>query len=246
MLLKHGRGSNLQPGEFRTSQNWVGGSRPGNAIYVPPPPYEVLPAMGSLEKFIHSNTPTLIKAGLAHVQFETIHPFLDGNGRLGRLLITFILCAEGALTQPLLYLSLYFKENRQAYYEHLQKVREKGDWEEWLVFYLEGIEAVSKQATETAQKLLTLFEKDEKKIRELGKAAMSALRVFDLLKERIFIAPAVACRRLNSTFPTVNLALKHLSTLGIAREITGRKTHRIYSYDPYMKILRQGTDSPKT
>lgn len=247
VLLKHGRGSNKQPGEFRTSQNWIGGTRPGNALYVPPPPHEVMPALGSLEKFIHGDpvpTPTLIKAGLVHVQFETIHPFLDGNGRLGRLLITFILCAEGALAQPLLYLSLYFKEHRQSYYQHLQKVRTDGDWEGWLTFYLKGIEEVSTEATETAQKLLVMFDKDRRRIQDLGKAAFSALRVFDLLKERVVISPAVACRALDTTFPTVNLALKHLGNLGIVREVTGRKTHRLYSYEPYLRVLRKGTDAP--
>jgi Fic family protein len=247
ILLQHGRGSNKQPGEFRTSQNWIGGTRPGNARFVPPPPHEVLPSLSALEKFIHGipvSTPTVIKAGLVHVQFETIHPFLDGNGRLGRLLITFILCAEKALAQPLLYLSLYFKEHRQQYYDLLQKVRIEGDWEGWLTFYLEGIEHVSQEATETAQKLLRIFERDQKKIQGLGKATSSALKVFDLLKERIVISPSLACRELKTTFPTINSTLKHLEKLEIVREVSGRKTHRLYSYEPYMKILRKGTDTP--
>ena len=150
ILLKDVRGGDKEPGEFRRSQNWVGGSRPGNAIYVPPPPHEVMTALGALEKFLHNDPvkmPTLMKAGLVHAQFESIHPFLDGNGRLGRLLITFILSAEGALSQPLLYLSLYFKQNRAAYYEILQRIRTNGEWERWLKFYLEGVEQVSTQSS---------------------------------------------------------------------------------------------------
>ena len=245
ILLKDGRGSTQQPGEFRRTQNWVGGSRPGNATYVPPPSHEVLPTMGALEKFLHNKpvaTPTLIKAGLAHAQFETIHPFLDGNGRLGRLLITFVLCAEGALSQPLLYLSLYFKENRQEYYDLLQKIRTEGDWESWLIFYLKGIEAVSSQATETAKKLSALFEEHRQKIHALGRAAAAAHRVHDLLKERALLAPVVARKKLGLTFPTVTAAFQNLQKLGLVKETTGRKTHRLYAYSSYLDVLAGGTE----
>jgi Fic family protein len=162
VLMAKGRGSHQAPGEFRRSQNWIGGTRPGNAVYVPPPWEQVIDCMGNLEKFLHDQprrTPVLVKAALAHVQFETIHPFLDGNGRLGRLLITLILCAEGALQEPLLYLSLYFKQHRQTYYELLQEVRLQGQWLRWLRFFLEGIRDTAQQAVDTAKAILALFDK---------------------------------------------------------------------------------------
>jgi len=157
--MKKGRGSEKEPGEFRHSQNWVGGTRPGNALFVPPPPDQVIECLGALEKFLHNDpvkTPLLIKAALAHVQFETIHPFLDGNGRLGRLLITFLFCAEGALREPLLYLSLYFKQHRQQYYDLLQSVRLTGDWEAWVRFFLTGVEETINQAGQTSNPSSTL------------------------------------------------------------------------------------------
>ncbi len=177
-LLTSGRGSGKQPGEFRTSQNWIGGTRPGNALFVPPPPSMVLDCLGDLEKFLHdrSTYPVLVRAALAHVQFETIHPFLDGNGRLGRLLVTLMLCEERTLSEPILYLSLYLKKNRSRYYELLQLVREKGDWEAWLEFFLDGVIETSGQGIETARRMLALFEKDKGKISGLGRAAASALR----------------------------------------------------------------------
>jgi Fic family protein len=242
VLLKSVRGGDKEPGEFRRSQNWVGGSRPGNATYVPPPVHEVLPAMGELEKFLHSEPikmPTLIKAGLAHAQFESIHPFLDGNGRLGRLMITFILCTEGALSQPLLYLSLYFKENRGAYYDLLQRVRTHGAWENWLLFYLQGVEEVAQQATTTVTKLLHLFERHRQKIHALGQSAASALRVHDLFKEKVFLSIGTAERELNLSYPTVAKAMENLEKLGIAREFTGKQRNRLYSYDPYLDVLNE-------
>ena len=173
ILLKGGRGSHKEPGEFRHSQNWIGGSRPGNAKFVPPPPQEVIPALGALEKFIHgepTQTPPLIKAGLVHAQFESIHPFLDGNGRLGRLLVPFIMIAEGVLSSPLLYLSLHFKTRRTEYYEALQRVRTDGDWEGWLAFYLDGIAEVANQAGDTATKLLGIFREHAVAIEGLGRS----------------------------------------------------------------------------
>lgn len=247
VLLKGGRGSDKLPGEFRCSQNWVGGSRPGNAIYVPPPAHEVLPAMGALEKFIHGEpvqTPTLIKAGLAHAQFESIHPFLDGNGRLGRLLIPFILHVEGALTHPFLYLSLHFKENRQYYYEVLQDVRKKGNWEKWLDFYLEGIEKVSNQACDTITKLTGMFEQHRKRIKGIGRASDSALGFFELMKKRCVVSLTVAQKELKVSFPTANKAVSNLQELGFVKEITGRRRDRVFSYEPYLKILQTGTEKP--
>lgn len=173
-LLAGGRGSDKTAGELRTSQNWIGGTRPGNALFVPPPPREVAPCLADLERFLHDQperTPTLIKSALAHVQFETIHPFLDGNGRVGRLLVTLLLCAEGALAEPLLYLSLYFKRHRQLYYELLQRVRLDGDWEAWLRFLLDGVAEIAEQAGNTAGRILELFEQDQAKIERLGRAA---------------------------------------------------------------------------
>jgi len=243
VLLSGSRGAHQQPGEFRRSQNWIGGSRPGNALYVPPPAREVLPAMGALEKFIHGvpvQTPTLIKAGLVHAQFESIHPFLDGNGRLGRLLIPFILYEEQALTHPFLYLSLHFKENRQYYYETLQSVRINGDWERWLDFYLEGIEKVSNQACGTVEKLTWMFEQHKSKIEEIGRAANSALNVFELLKKRCLVSLPVIQNELKLTFPTANKALLNLQNLGFVKEITGKRRDRIFSYEPYLKVLHTG------
>ena len=244
-LIEGSRGADKEPGEFRRSQNWIGGSRPGNAIYVPPPPHEVMPCLGALEKFLHGDpvkVPVLIKAGLAHAQFESIHPFLDGNGRLGRLLITFILCADGALVHPLLYLSLYFKQHRAAYYEQLQRIRTHGEWERWLKFYLAGVEEVSTEAADTAKKLLALFDRHRQQIATLGKAAASALRVHDLLRERVVLSLAVAAKELNVSFPTVNTAMLNLEQLGFVKEFTGRQRNRLFSYEPYLKILRAGTE----
>ncbi|WP_242678925.1 Fic family protein [Rhodobacter calidifons] len=199
ILLEKGRGSTKQPGEFRRSQNWIGGTRPGNALFVPPPPENVLDLMSDLEAFIHTDTPempTLIKAGLVHVQFETIHPFLDGNGRLGRLLITFLLCTQGILKEPVLYLSLYFKTHRRQFYDLLQQVRENGDWETWLEFFLDGIAETSLQASEGAREILALFEADRHRIENLGRPAASALRVHQLLQQKPIIGIPAAAQRL--------------------------------------------------
>lgn len=245
VLLAKGRGATKQPGEFRRSQNWIGGTRPGNAVFVPPPPDRVMACMGELEKFIYAediNLPALIKAALIHVQFESIHPFLDGNGRLGRLLITFLLCAQGALNEPILYLSLYFKSNRQQYYDLLQRVREQGDWEAWLEFFLTGVKETSEQAADTAKLILELFEKDRRRIEQLGRPAASALRVHQHLQLRPIIAVPKAAEKLNLSAPTVRKSVEHLVELGIARETTGRQRGRLFVYDGYLDILNQGTE----
>ena len=248
VLLAKGRGSKKEPGEFRRSQNWVGGTRPGNAVYVPPPPDQLIECLGPLEKFLHNDpvkTPLLIKAALAHVQFETIHPFLDGNGRLGRLLITFLFCAEGALHEPLLYLSLYFKQHRQQYYDLLQSVRLTGDWEDWLRFFIAGVEETANQAAQTARALMNLAAADEKRVQAIGKPAGSALRVHRLLQAQPIISIASASSELTLTAPTVTASLRHLEKLGIVHETTGRNYGRLYAYAKYLKILNEGTEPLK-
>lgn len=245
VLMQNARGGHKTPGEFRTSQNWIGGNRPDNARFVPPPPHELNEALANLEKFLHDQ-PTrmspLLKAGIAHVQFETIHPFLDGNGRLGRLLITFILCAEKVLSQPLLYLSLYLKTHRDQYYEVLQRVRTQGEWREWLAFYLQGVTEVAGTATETARAIVRLLDKDHRRIQRLGKAASSAARVHDLLRRQAIVSIPAAARELGLTQPTIAAAVERLVKLTIAREITGKQRDRQFVYSAYMSILNEGTE----
>ena len=248
ILLSKGRGSNKAPGEFRTTQNWIGGSRPGNASFVPPPPQKVMECMGALEKFLHDDpvkVPLLVKAALAHVQFETIHPFLDGNGRVGRLLITLLFCVEGALAQPMLYLSLYFKKHRDAYYQLLQRVRLEGAWEAWLHFFLSGIIDTTEQATRTAQRILELFRDDRARVEKLGRSASSALRLHDAFQERVIFSIPRAAKRLRLSQPTVTAAMNHLVKLGIAREMTGRRRSTVYAYHAYLKILGEGAEPIK-
>lgn len=243
MLLTTGRGANKSPGEFRRSQNWLGGSRPGNAAFVPPPPDRLIECLDPFEHFLHDEpVPSLIKAALAHVQFETIHPFLDGNGRLGRMLITLLLCHDKVLQEPSLYLSLYFKIHRADYYDHLQRVRTKGDWEGWLRFFLTGVTETATEATDAAQNLWTLFDEDRRRIQEQGKISATALRVHDLLQQRPIISITAACKALELTHPAVNKSLRKLEEIGIVREITGRQRNRLYLYDAYMAILSEGLE----
>jgi Fic family protein len=243
ILLRKGRGSSKQPGEFRRTQNWIGGTRPGNALYVPPPPNELPACLDNFEKFLHDEkTPTLIRAALAHVQFESIHPFLDGNGRLGRLLITFMLCADGVLKEPMLYLSLYFKMRRQQYYDLLQAVRERGDWETWIEFFLAGVLETATESTETARQLLALFEEDRARIRTLGRSAASMLQVHDLLQRQPIIGIVPSSRKLKVTHPTVMKAIANLQKLGIVNEVTGKRRGRLFAYTRYMNILNRGTE----
>lgn len=244
-LLSRGRGSEKSPGEFRRTQNWIGGTRPGNAYFVPPPPAHVEDCMAALESFIHDeHTPysVLVKAALAHVQFETIHPFLDGNGRIGRLLIPFILHHSGVLSKPLLYLSLYFKQHRTEYYRRLDCVRTEGDWEAWLDFFLEGVEHTASNAVETAQRLVALFKDDAARVQPLGRAAGSTLCVFRALCERPIVTLNEVCRRTGLSFPTATKRINGLLDLGIARELTGQRRNRIFVYDHYLAILNEGTE----
>ena len=247
VLLSKGRGSNQAPGEFRRSQNWIGGTRPGNAAFVPPPAEEVLECMGKLELFLHDQpepTPVLLKAALAHVQFETIHPFLDGNGRLGRLLITLLLCEHKVLREPMLYLSLYFKTHRQYYYELLSNVRLTGDWEAWLDFFAEAIIVTAGQAVETAQQLLDLSNRDRDKINGLGRAAPSTLQIHRALMEQPIATSSSLVEKTGITPATVNKSLGHLEQLGIVKELTARKRNRLFSYAGYIEIMSRGTELP--
>ncbi|QYU69918.1 Fic family protein [Leptolyngbya sp. 15MV] len=239
MLLRHGRGAGKQPGEFRTSQNWIGGSRPGNAMFVPPPPDKVLPCLADLEAFLHGDNdlPPLIRAGLAHVQFETIHPFLDGNGRVGRLLITLMLCSAGVLRQPLLYLSLFFKSRRDDYYRLLQEVRDHGAWEAWLDFFLEGVEQTAGSAVDSAQRIIALFDEDRASIEQRADRAGSVLRVHEQLKRKPLLSQKAASAATGLSPATVNAAFSALRRLGIVNEITGRARNRLYVYGRYLAIL---------
>ena len=247
VLLNKGRGSNQAPGEFRRSQNWIGGTRPGNAAFVPPPAEEVLECMSKLELFLHDQpepTPVLLKAALAHVQFETIHPFLDGNGRLGRLLIALLLCEQKVLREPMLYLSLYFKTHRQNYYELLNNVRMTGDWEAWLDFFAEAVIVTATQAVETAQQLLDLSNQDRDKISGLGRAAASTLQVHRALMEHPIATSGSLVKKTGITPATVYKALVHLEQLGIVKELTARKRNRLFSYAGYIEIMSRGTELP--
>jgi Fic family protein len=245
ILLKGGRGKNKSPGEFRRSQNWIGGSRPGNASFVPPPPAEMMEALDRFERFLHDDKhglPLLVEAGLVHVQFESIHPFLDGNGRLGRLLITLLLCAKGALKEPLLYLSLYFKKHRNQYYEHLQRIRTEGAWEKWLEFFLEGTAATAQEAAETATRILALFSKDREKIQKLGRPSASALRVHECMQRKPIANIAATAKALKLSIPTVTVALNHLVRIGIVEEVTGKRRDRLFTYSRYFNIVSEGTE----
>lgn len=246
VLLSRGRGSEKSPGEFRRSQNWIGGTRPGNAHFVPPPPDAVQECMAALESFLHGESnpyPALIKAALAHVQFETIHPFLDGNGRIGRLLIAFVLHHDRLLSQPLLYLSLYFKQHRAEYYRLLDLVRTEGDWEAWLDFFLEGVELTGTNAVETAKRLLALFQQDEQKIQRSQRMASTVLRVFRVLCERPLTTLNQVCERTGLSFPAAARSMRALEDLGIAREVTGQRRNRVFAYQEYLNILSEGTEA---
>jgi Fic family protein len=240
ILLSKGRGSRMQPGEFRMSQNWLGGTRPGNARFVPPPAEEVMPCLDRLERFLHDEqgrTTTLLKAGLAHVQFETIHPFLDGNGRVGRLLITLLLCADGTLRQPLLYLSLFFKRHRSLYYDLLNQIREEGDWEAWLAFFLEGVAVTGNQAFQTATRLLELFKEDRERIGGIGRAAPSALELHRFFQTHPVSSVREAHKSLPISIPTLHASARHLVRMKVLRELPSRGKAHVFAYDRYMEIL---------
>ncbi|MBK7146545.1 MAG: Fic family protein [Xanthomonadales bacterium] len=241
ILLARGRGNDKLPGEFRRSQNWIGGPRPGLAHFVPPPPHAVAECMGQLERFLHDDGPTalpvLIRTGLAHLQFETIHPFLDGNGRLGRLLMTLYLYHTGVLSEPLLYLSLHFKRHRAEYYRLLDRVRSDGDWEAWIDFFAEGIEVSAKQAVATANALLALVNADRVRIAGLGRAGASALEVHQALQRQPIATSAALVKATGLTPVTVNKSLAHLTRIGIVAEVTNRQRGRVFRYVEYVEKL---------
>ena len=245
VLLYKGRGSHSTPGEFRHSQNWIGGTRPGNAHFVPPPPEDMIDCLSHLEKFLNDipeETPILVKAALMHVQFETIHPFLDGNGRLGRLLITLLLCANNVLKEPMLYLSLYFKTHRTTYYELLNSVRENGDWEEWLEFFADAIIETSNQAVITAKRLVSLSNYDLQKINSLKRISGSVSIVYRQFLEQPISTLANITKKTGLSATTVQSSLNELIKLNIINEFTGNKRNRKYSYIEYISILSEGCE----
>ena len=240
-----GRGAEKDPGQIRRSQNWIGGSRPGNAAFVPPPPGEIAECIAALERFIHARDdglPSLVRAALAHVQFETIHPFLDGNGRVGRVLIALMLADRGLLAQPLLYLSLYFKQHRKRYYELLGAIRRSGDWESWLDYFLEGVTATAQQAVATAQRILELFRRDELAVAAAGRSLPSLPSVYATLRGRPVTGLAQLAEQAGVAFPTATRAMDRLTELGIAAELTGGRRNRLYSYTDYVAILSEGCE----
>lgn len=240
VLLSRGRGSGKSPGEFRRSQNWIGGARPGTALFVPPPPAAIEEAMADLERFLHADGdgwPIILRAAVAHVQFETIHPFLDGNGRVGRLLIALLLCEARVLSEPLLYVSLYLKRNRQEYYRLLDDVRRDGDWESWIEFFLLGIRETAESAVVTARELMDLVRRDESRLQTAGRWAGSALRVLGILSERPLVTLKEVRRRTGLSAPAVGDAMSRLVEIGIAREITGKRRNRAFAYEAYLATL---------
>jgi Fic family protein len=242
VLLRSGRGSRSTPGEFRTSQNWIGGTRPGNALYVPPPVKEMHEALDHFEKFLHGEAeefPVLVQCALVHVQFESIHPFLDGNGRLGRLLITLLLVERGVLVEPLLYMSLYLKQNRDEYYALLQRVRYVGDWEAWILFFLRGVSSTAEKAVVLAKALLSLFERDEQKLADTGGRRGSALQVFSRLQEMPYTSPARLAESTGLSFNTVVSSLEILQSKGIVTEVAGRRG-RLFLYNEYIRLMDEG------
>lgn len=246
-LMNNARGSNKQPGEFRTSQNWIGGSRPGNAVFVPPSPEYLMECLDNFEKFLHDENvrlPILVKTALAHVQFETIHPFLDGNGRLGRLLITLILCTNGVLKEPLLYLSLYFKTHREEYYRQLQSVRLTGDWESWLRFFLVGIIETANQATTTAHAIINLLRKDLAEIEKSNRSTASTITIYNFLQKNPITNTSAIKKGCTISLPTIIRNLDILQSLNIVKEITGKDRHKIFVYQEYLNILNNETTTP--
>ncbi len=245
-LMRGTRGAEKQPGAIRTSQNWIGGSRPGNARFVPPPHDAVPEALADLERWVHGDDPLppLVRAGLAHVQFETIHPFLDGNGRIGRLLIVLLVEHWGILKTPLLYLSLAFKRHRADYYQHLLEVRTKGDWEGWTAFYLRCVRESADDGVSAAKRLFDLLGRDRRAVAQHKATTVPAIRLFDLLPEHPIITLPRAINLLKTTKPTAGKAIDALCQAGILHETTGKKRDRVYAYDAYLKVLAEDTAQP--
>lgn len=243
-LMKGARGADKRPGEIRRSQNWIGGTRPGNAAYVPPPPHMVGELLGRLETYLHadSDLPPLVRAGLVHVQFEAIHPYLDGNGRIGRLLVTLLLEHWGLLSEPLLYLSLFFKEHRAEYYKRLDAVRSEGDFEGWLAYFLEGVAVVADEAVDATRALFGLVSTDRAKVLAAPTTSVMAARLFELLPEHPIVTVATALDLLHATRPTATKAVTVLVDAGVLVEVTGRRRDRTFRYEAYLERLRAGTE----
>jgi Fic family protein len=242
LLMDGARGAGRQPGELRKSQNWIGGTRPGNAVFVPAPPEHVSALLADLERFIHQadthdTLPPLVRIGLVHVQFETIHPFLDGNGRIGRLLIAALMEQWGLLSQPLVYVSAYLKQHQSEYYQRLSAVRTDGDWEGWVAFFLEGIARAADTAERGIVALASLINTDRRRLLQAPKITPASLRLFELLPLMPIFSIDQVCERLNTTFPTATAAVKTLEALGIVAEQTGQKKNRHFSYQAYVQLL---------
>ncbi len=243
-LMRGVRGATRQPGEVRRSQNWIGGSRPGNAVYVPPPPHLLAELLGELERYIHAgdDLPPLVRAGLLHVQFETIHPYLDGNGRLGRLLITLLLEHWEQLSTPLLYLSLFFKRHRAEYYRRLNTVRLDGDWEGWLDFFLDGVATIAEEAVTSARELFSLVTADRARLLSSDLSSVAAVRLFEALPQRPVVTVASVMKLLGTSKPTAGRAIDTLEGAGVLIETTGKRRDRSWAYQGYLDVLRSGTD----
>lgn len=245
-LMRGVRGAEKRPGEVRRSQNWIGGSRPGNAAYVPPPPHALGEVLGAFERYLHADDPLppLVRAGLLHVQFETIHPYLDGNGRIGRLLVTLLLEHWKLLTRPILYLSLFFKRHRSDYYRRLDAVRVEGDWEGWLDFFLDGVATIANEAVAAARELFALVAADRARVLAQEGMSVVALRLFELLPRHPIVTAASVMRLVDTTKPTAGRAIELLLAAGVLVETTGKKRDRAYGYRGYLDRLRVGTDAP--
>jgi Fic family protein len=249
-LLTGVRGGHLTPGQFRTSQNWIGpaGCTVSDATFVPPPPHEMLEALADLERFVHDDKPmpALLRVGLIHAQFETIHPFLDGNGRVGRLLITFLLCEKNVLSRPLLYLSYFFKKHRSDYYDHLQRIRDHGEWEPWLKFFLRGVAFVAREAAQKARRIVNLREQHRTQITEkLDRAAPNALTLLEKLYDNPIVNVKEVAEITGVAFATASRVVDAMCDLGILVETTGQKRNRVYAYDPYLAMFQDDeTDAP--
>lgn len=243
-LMRGVRGSDKQPGEIRRTQNWIGGTRPGNAVFVPPPPHLLGDTLSAFEKYIHGEDelPPLVRAGLLHVQFETIHPYLDGNGRIGRLLVTLLLEHWKLLTRPLLYLSLFFKRHRDEYYRRLSAVRLEGDWESWLDYFLDGVATIADEAVSSAREIFSLIADDRGRVLEHAGTSVAAVRLFELLPRHPIVSVAYAIKQLAVSKPTAGRAVEALERAGVLVEITGKKRDRSWAYKSYLDRLRVGTD----